>query len=611
MFILIFGLVMALTQFITNKIIGVDDSSEDSYVFSKKDSIIIGAFLLVGIVLEIITNLKNDTIVRFVSKYYWWAVCIYAISTLAVMLVLSELRKKEIEKKRADLEQVYEILIPIVDKGGKNGLDYNNPPFRLNYKYGDIQEIEVDIDPVVFTPNEKTLVPVIGQLDIFLPTFKWNYDVSKVNERLLRFIGEDKPPTMARWPGSWLRYFRFMPMGIAGKGEVGFKPDSIPKGQEGRSQFMDDQGNPIPALLSMPNAPQGMVSGATGGGKSVAVQNILMHCIEHRDKIALGLIDPKQVEFTSYNGMNGIVGVATNTLESVELLRIARQVMLKRNKEMANLGIKNIGEYKPQNKTNKVFVTGREYDENEQINIREDGNTSSMKAGELADYLYENAGKEVEVCLNGEAWITVNMNCVSYIYEDEMKLLLVIVDELAELTMMSGLKDAKSKEEDEMKSEIISILTSIAQLGRSAAVHVICCTQKPLAQVIPTLLRDNLVFKCFCGKATSPGASDVALGNMLATTIDNTHPGAGIVQAVGQPEFCRYYFSKFEDLYKYYEDRGLDKMGYEPGHTEQELALENLEGEEDLTINNESFSFEFENEKTDIDKRQEQKWEEV
>ena len=209
-----------------------------------------------------------------------------------------------------------------------------------------------------------------------------------------------------------------------------------------------------------------------------------------------------------------------------------------------------------------------------------------MKAGELADYLYENAGKEVEVCLNGEAWITVNMNCVSYIYEDEMKLLLVIVDELAELTMMSGLKDAKSKEEDEMKSEIISILTSIAQLGRSAAVHVICCTQKPLAQVIP-------------------------LGNMLATTIDNTHPGAGIVQAVGQPEFCRYYFSKFEDLYKYYEDRGLDKMGYEPGHTEQELALENLEGEEDLTINNESFSFEFENEKTDIDKRQEQKWEEV
>ncbi len=219
--------------------------------------------------------------------------------------------------------------------------------------------------------------------------------------------------------------------------------------------------------------------------------------------------------------------------------------------------------------------------------------------------------KEVEVCLNDKDWITVNRNCVSYLFEDEMKLLLIIVDELAELTMMSGLKDSKSKEEDAMKSEIISILTSIAQLGRSAAVHVICCTQKPLAQVIPTLLRDNLVFKCFCGKATSPGASDVALGNMLATTIDNTYPGAGIVQAVGKPEFCRYYFSKFEDLNKYYADRGLDSMGFEPGHEEQEIALETLEGDEEIKTGNESFAFDFENEHVDIDKRQDQKWEEI
>lgn len=37
--------------------------------------------------------------------------------------------------------------------------------------------------------------------------------------------------------------------------------------------------------------------------------------------------------------------------------------------------------------------------------------------------------KEVEVCLNEETWIPVNSNCVDFIYEDEMKDLIIIVDE--------------------------------------------------------------------------------------------------------------------------------------------------------------------------------------
>ncbi len=114
-----------------------------------------------------------------------------------------------------------------------------------------------------------------------------------------------------------------------------------------------------------------------------------MHCIEHSDKIALGLIDPKNVEFAGYNGMKGIVGVATNTLESVELLRIARQVMLKRNREMSKMGIKNIGEYRPQHKTDKVFITGREYNENDLIRVRIDGQEQQMTAKELVEYLNE------------------------------------------------------------------------------------------------------------------------------------------------------------------------------------------------------------------------------
>lgn len=124
---------------------------------------------------------------------------------------------------------------------------------------------------------------------------------------------------------------------------------------------------------------------------SVMIQNVIMHCLEHRDKIALGLVDPKQVEFSNYKGMNGIVGVANNTLESVELLRIARQVMLKRNQEMAKLGIKSLTEYKPSQRSGKVFVTGREFNEDDMIKVKIDGQEKEMKASELVDYLHDNS----------------------------------------------------------------------------------------------------------------------------------------------------------------------------------------------------------------------------
>ncbi len=255
---------MSLSQFITNKVMGIDDTLEDSYTYSDKDSKYIGILFIVGILLEILTRLNIRSLKTVLGNIYWILVAVYGGIALLLMVIISTMKRENILKKREDLIQVYEILQKLVDKKGE-GLDFNNVPFELGYKYGEIQKISVQVDPVSFTGGDKLLIPIVGQLDNFLPTFKWNYSTSRLNERILEFIGEDKPPTIARWPGSWLRYFRFMPMGIAGKGEVGFKPDSIPKGEEGRSQFIDENGNPIPGILDMPNAPQGMVSGAPLG----------------------------------------------------------------------------------------------------------------------------------------------------------------------------------------------------------------------------------------------------------------------------------------------------------------------------------------------------------
>ena len=49
MFILIFFLLLSLSQFINNKVLSISDDSEDAYAFNKKDSIILGIIFLIGI----------------------------------------------------------------------------------------------------------------------------------------------------------------------------------------------------------------------------------------------------------------------------------------------------------------------------------------------------------------------------------------------------------------------------------------------------------------------------------------------------------------------------------------------------------------------------------
>jgi len=213
---------------------------------------------------------------------------------------------------------------------------------------------------------------------------------------------------------------------------------------------------------------------------SVTINNIISACIQHNNKVRCALIDPKQTEFMMYKGMKGVVAVATDVFDSREVLRIARVVMHKRNKKMSELGIKKVADYKPKQKTGKVWITGREYYEQDKIKLRD----REITAAELVE-LTRNA--ETEVCLKDDIWLPVNQHCVDFIYADEMYYLISVVDEIAELTM----KDKVSKEKDNAKDEIMSLIMSITQLGRSAGVLMMLATQKPKADIIPTTIRSN------------------------------------------------------------------------------------------------------------------------
>lgn len=63
--------------------------------------------------------------------------------------------------------------------------------------------------------------------------------------------------------------------------------------------------------------------------------------------------------------------------------------------------------------------------------------------------------------------------------------LLTIVDECAELLQPTGLKSEEGKSEDACKQEIVGLIKSITQLGRSSGMHIIVCPLR-LSTIIPT-----------------------------------------------------------------------------------------------------------------------------
>ena len=111
--------------------------------------------------------------------------------------------------------------------------------------------------------------------------------------------------------------------------------------------------------------------------------------------------------------------------------------------------------------------------------------------GKAAKAKVEVLSKELEVKLDGETWIPVNKNCVDKVCTDSMPRLLIVVDEIAELTQKGGIKTTEGKAEDALKDEIISNIQSITQLGRSSGIHCILCTQRNDASVIPGIIQNN------------------------------------------------------------------------------------------------------------------------
>lgn len=175
--------------------------------------------------------------------------------------------------------------------------------------------------------------------------------------------------------------------------------------------------------------PHLLIAGATGSGKSVCINTLIMSILyRYRpEDVKLIMIDPKVVELSVYNGIpHLLIPVVTEPKKAAGALNWAVAEMTDRYKKFATTGVRDLKGY------------------NEKIaEARKSGTVSPEELPQLLPQI------------------------------------VIIIDELADLMMVS-------------KNEVEEAICRIAQLARAAGMHLVIATQRPSVNVITGLIKANI-----------------------------------------------------------------------------------------------------------------------
>ncbi|HEX9445285.1 MAG TPA: DNA translocase FtsK 4TM domain-containing protein, partial [Candidatus Binatia bacterium] len=213
----------------------------------------------------------------------------------------------------------------------------------------------------------------------------------------------------------------------------------------------DISGTPFVADLA--RMPHLLVAGATGTGKSVSINAMILSMLYKAtpEDVQFIMIDPKMLELSMYEQLpHMIVPVVTEPKKAAAALFWAMDEMDRRYRLMRDKGARSIDNY------NRMV----EKDAADERNVVE---LSETEGGEDAGAVDELGG---------------DLKAAAPLKHERLPRIVIIVDELADLMMSVG-------------RDIEEYITRLAQKARAAGIHMILATQRPSVDVITGLIKAN------------------------------------------------------------------------------------------------------------------------
>lgn len=230
----------------------------------------------------------------------------------------------------------------------------------------------------------------------------------------------------------------------------------------------DTFGEPYVGDLS--RMPHLLIAGATGTGKSVCINAIILSLLYRNDpsSLRLILIDPKMLELSVYEHIPHLKApVVTNPKRARSVLWWAVEEMDRRYELMKAIGVRNLASY------NRAVTSGEARDKvlaaagNRQDKVIELAEEDIVATGSLNEMANGSAREQVILPQRELSGL-----------EQPLPRIVIVVDELADLMLTVG-------------REIEELLTRLAQKARASGIHLILATQRPSVNVITGLIKAN------------------------------------------------------------------------------------------------------------------------
>lgn len=189
----------------------------------------------------------------------------------------------------------------------------------------------------------------------------------------------------------------------------------------------------VPVVTNLEKMPHLLIAGATGTGKSVGLNTMILSLLYRNDPAELKfiMIDPKRIELSHYEGIPHLLyPVVVNPKEAIPVLKWAVAEMEMRYEWFKDLGVKGLDSY------------------NKKVKKNAKGTCTT-----LATLKNENEKTGL------------------------LPRLVIVIDEMADLMMVNR--------------EVELYIARLAQMARAAGIHMVVATQRPSVDVITGLIKSN------------------------------------------------------------------------------------------------------------------------